>query len=765
MQMPKRRTSQITLFSYCLYRVKEIYNTSVRICVNVHLWLIYWIVAFYVDRSLFSIYYSARKENIVYGDDVLYFIRILKVIKFFFFLCGKTIQGYVLIELKRYLQWKTYQQFYYQCYWAGINSSFAFCYWIYQCLVQWEIRLRLLYQAIPIWWHQLTFFLIKIYLLIYTYWVINFVGVYFSLKHFRETRRLYIKRQNFWQKIKYGSQDLMFFLKANIFFVYSAAVIRLRDLQLPYNMELGYPMSWSKVGTICEAMYQNNGFFYWTINTTLQQQLRQKIKTYYQPPLYLDNSAPILESNVLALARQNWKSDLDNPIFSADLYSEIYEHFLDHYKLVLLEELKCDPLAIVHHNLGTFSNLKIPTIYNEYLTNNGIIDRIFSRWHVDPENNLLTLKVSETSETLFLPNETTDEMLFRVLTLRGYWKPDFWIHPKVYSYWYELICEIYATFFPYHFYWAKCVSNLGMGGGVLPTFAIFGTSFYYNPEFILTGFYFAYYLWWVRRCMSDLTGVTDKITPEGIVITTSVYQRWWNDFRFDICIPYLRFDPCGKDEEIFVFFLLPFVLIPYYVDYYNNRPWKRGVFVDADYTRYLVRVMRHRIYGDKEHDPYLNPWLDELSPLTILMDRWHARSYRQTPYLRNLHKPLWSVYDIRVNPLFVEDELLTLDYFEKIFQQQNAGNTEDFFSDETADAVISLRENFIEYKAFIFQGFSRVRRETGLPVRLVPIRFARRHHVCDLEYTETSKGSCVLLELSAKFRRIQKKKFGRVKKT
>ena len=543
-------------------------------------------------------------------------------------------------------------------------------------------------------------------------------------------------------------RQVSFFTKSNIVYIYAASLVRLRDLQVPYYFDSGYPFSWSNITTLCDSMYHNHGFFYWTINTQLQQNLRQKIKEQFQPPLYLDNTQKIPVSNILEQARNNFIDPThSHPIFQSEAYYKIQDLFIQSYQRVLLEELKRDPFALFHHNLATFADLKKPSIYNTFLVDNGIIDRIWSRWSIDQTpgvGNQLVIQTTPSSEVIYPLNHSYSQELWeKVFHHRGYWNwsDGTWFNPKLYSYWYELWCEIFAQLYPYHFYWAKSCS--GMGGGVLPSFAIFGETFYFNPEWLFLGFYFSYYwFWFVPYCVDILSAEIDEILPEGVIVTSSVYHDWWNEFRFDFCIPYLKFDPSGEEEEAFIWFALPFLLIPYYMDRTRHRMlWDRPHLTASasDYLRYIVALHRYHYYGPLHNDPAITPWMDELSPVIPLMARWQTRRFRQIPFKRNFTQYIWAFYDTRVGVLYATDERFLIDHFEKIFLQQYPGNTEDNYSDEIADSVIRFKDDFYQWRAFIWHGWTRFHPKTGAVMvhdskRLKRFRIHQRSHMCDLDF-------------------------------
>jgi hypothetical protein len=272
------------------------------------------------------------------------------------------------------------------------------------------------------------------------------------------------------------------------------------------------------------------------------------------------------------------------------------------------------------------------------------------------------------------------------------------------------------TFAPYHFFWGKAF--VGMGGGVVcPNFAIFGSTFYTNPEWLLLAFYFSYYLWFVPRCLNPMTGYTDIIAPEGVT-PTAIYEQWWIEFRFDVCIPFLNFDPCGYDEEDFLLWVIPWILIPYYIDLDRlHYPWEPH-FTPKSYSRYLIAVTKNRHYGYEDNkilqDRYLGSFQYELSPLMILMDLWNTRASKYSPYFRSLKMPIWMNYDYRVGPhIQTMNRQLQTDFFNTFFVQSIMGNSEDEMSDEYAEAFMGLKENRGLYRATIFKGFVSRNLKTG----------------------------------------------------
>ena len=160
---------------------------------------------------------------------------------------------------------------------------------------------------------------------------------------------------------------------------------------------------------LCEAMYQNNGFFFWTLADNVNSQIILKLRDIHELPLYLDVDRTSFDNvpQFLTYIKTHFdRHDLPY-VFVESMYNDLYLSFLENFKLTLLDELERDPFTVIRANLVDYKTLNFDNVYDSYALNGGLLDRIFSHWQAvfekssNGEDLVMFLLRKDTSGSLF----------------------------------------------------------------------------------------------------------------------------------------------------------------------------------------------------------------------------------------------------------------------------------------------------------------------------------------------------------------------------
>jgi hypothetical protein len=345
-----------------------------------------------------------------FGDDILMLRQIWLVVKFVITLLLKTV-GLAFRGLRDF-----FLSLFFVSTWTFFFSKVFFNVRYFQQAIQ--IRLLLLTKAVlqfiyscprkwrlvrfvvSIWTKQRLQHIRRVVIILFYYPFIHLLAVVLILKSFNMFRGLYAPRnKRLFSTIRERLTDFFYGLRLIFTFTYTSVVIRLVDNKLPEAVEMGYPLSWYDKAKLCEAMYQNNGFFFWTLTENVNSQVIMNLNKFHQLPLYLDGGK--LEfANVpefLKYLKGQFQQDEVPYVFSETLYLDLYSTFLDHFKLVLLDELKKDPFAVIRANLVDYHVLDQTNLYDQYAYTthfgSNLLDRVFGRWEVSFDTEMVNTDI------------------------------------------------------------------------------------------------------------------------------------------------------------------------------------------------------------------------------------------------------------------------------------------------------------------------------------------------------------------------------------
>jgi len=651
------------------------------------------------------------------GDDILFFRQTFLVFKFLFRLTLKTVwvalQGYAktLILLFNYQTWirfgkaictgflKKMQQ--------TLRGSINVAANIGLFLVRIPMRFRIGFFSAKVAVKQQLSHWTRVSLIFYNYFIIHICAVGLVLEHSFQYLKLYRTTTPLIVQIQLYFLNSVFSIRLLAAFCYSVITVRLKDAQIPEAIETGYPLSWYDVARLCEAMYQNNGFFFWTLTENVNTQLIMKLKDFHNLPLYLETGGSNLTfssvPDFLSYLKQHYNREDLPYIFSEDISRELYETFIENFKYILLEELKNDPFAVIRANLVDYQTLNEQNLYDQYFLKTGLFDKILKRWDLTFETNseqilAFTLRKGETDEYSILSGIRSEEDFLTYCSKKHF----FDIFSNEWGiYCYQLYVELFFSYYPYLFFWGKATQ--GMGGVMLPIFAIFGKPFYYTPEplmLIIFGLWTYYYSYYFIK----MDSASDFIIPIEVL-----YEDWYLDFRFD-CMFFLDFDPEGEEEYDFVQYFIPWILIAPYIDKRKRVSNYKHLYSLPDYRKYLVSAARRLYSGKVTEDAYLAPYISEVSPLMILMDQWNDRGYKFVRMYKGVRNKVWPIanYDCRVSSFYAEDELFILNLLDNLFvRTTHHGGADDYYNPILVDAVTALKRNRATWRPYSFTGFTR----------------------------------------------------------
>ncbi len=422
------------------------------------------------------------------------------------------------------------------------------------------------------------------------------------------------------KSIRYAVADWIMAGRSIGLFLLSASVVRLEDANIPRYVEIGYPLSWVDPSVLYRAMYQQDGFFFWTLKRDFDQQVFLNIKEHYRLPLYLDSeyssSKPPqdLEPFIASLRQSliDYKKTEKIPIFDG-VVEDAYQFFFDNLRLTILEELKYDPLIVLRLCMADYQNVMSRNPFNAYMYDYGILERLFINWHLVPSSVSKTTNVIVTNqkvEQFFVPTQDQND-LFRLLEQRGYFQ---FFHDD-WTYWLlEFYVEMFLVALPYEFVWGKAIILHGM---FLPLFVLWAKPVIATspPLFVILG------LTGILYVRHTIKGVSDEFF--------NLYKDEWFAYR----LAFLKrrgFDPDPDEEDIeLALWFFIWLLIPAYLDRYRG-PYLRSpgadiIGADINYRR-LVRLNRGRHQGD--FDYFLDRLNEDTSPITFFQNFWLDNNYR-----------------------------------------------------------------------------------------------------------------------------------------
>jgi hypothetical protein len=687
-----------------------------------------WLSALLVGYIVIRIIGGTRKpENINFfpsnsqiGEDILLIRQLWGLVKFVSLLLGKTLR----LAVKSIGHW-----------WRGLREEGIFGRGfakIQHCAVQYQVYfssllsriLATLYTHIGLWqdrsvlllfcsklgWWKFRDHVRRILYIFSNYFVVHLVASYFLCRQVFQLlcRVRFGTPLRFWV-MKVKIIGYFFVLLGN--FCYRTITIRLKDSQIPENVELCYPITWSDITTLCETMHHNNGFFLWTQRHHVDAGIIQQMFDYYQLPLYLQANLEQMWLETLSHAPgtaslfqcfkdvliQEYGPGIEGGLDG--LYVEITNHFVRGLYTTVLDELQNDPFYLHRFQFLDFNSLDGQNVYHQCVFNSKQIAQLLGNWEqwlVSLSQKRPYLPVLEQNHEIpwFIKDKASLEHFLLTRSTVGW--------AEVGGYLYHWYFELFISYAPFFLLWGKAGSS-AMGDVVFPFYAIFGKPFYFLPEPVLA------IIFWVLMYYYSNYFIKIESGSYFYFPIDVLHEEWYIDFRMTCCF-YLNFDPDGDEEYDLLQYIIPWILIVPYIDKRRRVANIQHMYQWPDYRRYLVRVARRRYTNKLSADVYFSAYLDEVSPVMILMDHWNDRSYRPIKKYKDFTNRLvpTTQYDSRLTTtLTVEDDYVLRDYFRNRFVMATGGATDDRLKIMRNMVRNSLVENYLKFRPYFFAGLSR----------------------------------------------------------